>query len=39
MENYNTCLSPYSGRYGSPEMRAIWSEVNKHRLWRQVWVA
>ena len=39
MENYNTYLSPYSWRYGSPEMRAIWSEANKRRLWRKVWVA
>ena len=39
MENYNTYLSPYSWRYGSLEMRAIWSEVNKRRLWRLVWVA
>ncbi len=30
-------LSPFSWRYGSQEMRAIWSEVNKRRLWRQIW--
>jgi adenylosuccinate lyase len=32
-------LSPFAWRYGSQEMRAIWSEATKHRLWRRVWVA
>jgi len=36
--DHNTYLSPYSWRYGSPEMRAIWSEMHKRRLWRQLWV-
>ena len=31
--------SPFSARYGSPEMRAIWSDANKRALWRQMWVA
>jgi adenylosuccinate lyase len=31
--------SPFSWRYGSPEMRALWSEEEKRRRWRQVWVA
>lgn len=31
--------SPLSWRYGSPELRALWSEAHKHRLWRQIWVA
>jgi adenylosuccinate lyase len=31
--------SPFSWRYGSPEMRALWSEAEKRRRWRQVWVA
>jgi adenylosuccinate lyase len=30
--------SPFSWRYGSQEMRHIWSEVNKRRLWRTVWL-
>ena len=34
-----TYLSPFSWRYGSEEMRRIWSEVYKRRLWRRVWVA
>ncbi len=36
---HETFLSPFSWRYGSDEMRAIWSEEHKHRLWRRVWVA
>ncbi len=35
-ENYQ---SPFSWRYGSKEMRHIWSEKNKRLLWRQMWVA
>ncbi|CAG0928972.1 adenylosuccinate lyase [Thermoflexales bacterium] len=31
--------SPFSFRYASAEMRAIWSEVNKRKLWRRIWVA
>ncbi|MFN2146959.1 MAG: adenylosuccinate lyase [Anaerolineales bacterium] len=32
-------LSPFSTRYGSKEMRALWSELAKRRTWRRVWVA
>ena len=32
-------MSPFSWRYGSEEMRKIFSEENKYRLWRKVWVA
>jgi len=32
-------LSPFSTRYGSKEMRALWSETAKRRAWRRVWVA
>jgi len=32
-------VSPFSWRYGSAEMRALWSEVEKRRRWRRVWVA
>ncbi len=31
--------SPFSWRYGSDAMRAIWSEVSKRRTWRHIWVA
>jgi len=36
---HDTYLSPLTWRYGSEEMRAIWSEVHKRRLWRHLWVA
>ncbi len=31
--------SPFTNRYGSPEMRGLWSEVAKRRAWRRVWAA
>ena len=37
--DHNTYISPFTWRYGSEEMRYIWSEVNKRRLMRRVWVA
>ena len=39
MFDYGIYLSPLSWRYGSAEMRQIWSEVHKRRLWRRIWVA
>ncbi|OQY30503.1 MAG: adenylosuccinate lyase [Anaerolineaceae bacterium 4572_5.1] len=39
MTNFETYLSPYTWRYGTPEMRKIWSETHKRFLWRQIWVA
>jgi adenylosuccinate lyase len=39
VKNYDIYLSPFSWRYGSDEMRSIWSEVNKRRIWRQIWTA
>jgi adenylosuccinate lyase len=36
---HDTYLSPFTWRYGSERMRAIWSEAHKRRLWRRVWVA
>ena len=40
-ENYthDTFLSPFSWRYGSEPMRALWSEAAKRQLWRRIWVA
>ncbi|MCB9758567.1 MAG: adenylosuccinate lyase [Alphaproteobacteria bacterium] len=32
-------LSPFTWRYGTPEMRHLWSEEAKHRHWRRIWVA
>ncbi len=37
--DYASYLSPFSWRYGSQEMRHIWSEIYKRTLWRQIWVA
>jgi len=31
--------SPYSGRYGSPEMRTLWSEKIKRATWRRIWTS
>jgi adenylosuccinate lyase len=39
MNEFDRYQSPYSWRYASDEMRYIWSENNKRRLWRQLWVA
>lgn len=39
MFDHHTYLSPFTWRYGSTEMRMLWSEVHKRRLWRRVWVA
>ena len=39
MYTHDTYLSPFTWRYGSGEMREIWSEVHRRRLWRRVWVA
>ncbi|MEM7533816.1 MAG: adenylosuccinate lyase [Chloroflexota bacterium] len=37
--SYETYLSPLTWRYGSDEMRTIWSEAEKRRLLRRFWVA
>jgi adenylosuccinate lyase len=36
--DYETYLSPFTWRYGTPAMRRLWSEAHKRRLWRQLWV-
>ena len=36
---HETYLSPFTWRYASQEMRELWSEIGKRRLWRRVWVA
>ena len=35
----DTFESPFSWRYGSEAMRALWSEGEKRRRWRAAWVA
>ncbi len=37
--DYETYLSPFTWRYGSPEMRRLWSEMYKRRVWRRIWLA
>jgi adenylosuccinate lyase len=39
MPDFETYLSPFTWRYGTPAMRHLWSETNKRLLWRQIWVA
>jgi adenylosuccinate lyase len=39
MPDYDAYLSPFSWRYASPEMRRLWSESNKRKTWRRIWVA
>jgi adenylosuccinate lyase len=36
---HDTFISPMTWRYGSNEMRHIWSELHKRRQMRQVWLA
>ncbi len=36
---HDTFISPFTWRYGSADMRYIWSEERKRQLMRQVWVA
>ena len=37
--DHETFLSPFTWRYGSSDMRAVWSQGHQRRLWRRVWVA
>lgn len=39
MPDFDTYLSPFTWRYGSAEMRRLWSETHKRLLWRQIWVS
>ncbi len=39
MSTFDIYLSPFTWRYGSPEMRQLWSEEHKRRLWRRIWLA
>jgi adenylosuccinate lyase len=32
-------ISPFTWRYGTPEMRHIFSEQHKYQLWRKVWIS
>ena len=37
--DHSSFQSPFTWRYASPEMRAVWSEAHKRRLWRRIWLA
>ena len=37
--DHRTYASPFSWRYGRPELRSLFSEVERRKLWRAVWVA
>jgi len=37
--DHGTFLSVWTWRYGSDEMRRIWSEENNRLIWRRIWVA
>ena len=37
--DYATYASPFSWRYGRAELRSLFSEEERRRLWRAVWVA
>lgn len=37
--DHTSYISPFSWRYGSDDMRELWSETSKRRLMRRVWVA
>jgi len=39
MFDHETYLSPLTWRYASDEMRQLWSEKHKRRLFRRIWVA
>ena len=37
--DFTSYLSPFTWRYGSNEMRHIWSEIYKRKLWRKIWIS
>ena len=39
MSDHNRYISPFSTRYSSDEMQYIFSEDNKFRTWRRLWIA
>ena len=39
MADYNRYTSPPTGRYASKEMQYIFSQDNKFRTWRKLWIA
>ena len=39
MNGHSGYISPFSTRYASPEMQFVFSEDNKFRTWRRLWIA
>ncbi|MDD3410933.1 MAG: adenylosuccinate lyase [Eubacteriales bacterium] len=39
MSEHSGYVSPFSTRYASPEMQFIFSDDNKFRTWRRLWIA
>lgn len=37
--SHDVWLSPFTWRYGTPEMRAVWGMAHQRRIWRRIWVA
>ena len=37
-KKFDNYQSPFSWRYGSEQMRKIFSEENKYKIWRKIWV-
>jgi len=37
--SFDTYLSPLTWRYGSDDMRKIFSEKHKYELWRKIWIS
>src|ERR1700690_415490 len=38
-DNFSSYFSPFSWRYASSEMRYLFSEEYKYKLWRKLWLA
>ena len=36
---HDSYISPFSTRYASKEMQFVFSEDNKFRTWRRLWIA
>ena len=39
MAQHDRYISPFSTRYASDEMQYIFSDDNKFRTWRKLWIA